>query len=170
LKCILFIKVLKLEKKGELEARLFYCDLALDIYTIYIYFCSIPIEARMKTISLKIDDNIFRETESILSKQFDICIADLKPRAGTEPGKTRPVLVVQSNMLNNANHPSSLVCPITTNVRNSSILRIHIEKGTSQLHQACDIMIDQIRAIDNKRLTKKIDSLPKELIPSPTLK
>lgn len=102
----------------------------------------------------------------MLIKQFDICIADLNPRVGTEPGKTRPVLVVQSNMLNNANHPSSLVCPITTNVRNSSILRIHIEKGTSQLHQACDIMIDQIRAIDNKRLTKKIDSLPKELIPS----
>ncbi len=34
----------------------------------------------------------------------------------------------------------------------------------SNLHQDCDIMMDQIRAIDNKRLIKKVGTLPKELI------
>jgi mRNA interferase MazF len=41
--------------------------------------------------------------------QFDLWIADLNPRNGTEPGKIRPVLVVQSNLLNKV-HPSTLVC------------------------------------------------------------
>ena len=32
------------------------------------------------------------------------------------------------------------------------------------LHQDCDIMIDQLRAIDNKRLLNKVGELPKNLI------
>lgn len=98
-------------------------------------------------------------------KQFEIWIADLNPQIGTEPGKTRPVLVIQTNLLNKIPHPSTIVCPITTNVKkDSDILRVHLKKGTVNLHQACDIMIDQIRAIDNKRLTKRIGILPDELI------
>ena len=98
-------------------------------------------------------------------KQFEIWIADLSPQIGTEPGKTRPVLTIQTNLLNRIPHPSTIICPITTNVnKGSEILRVHIKKGTSNLHQACDIMIDQIRAIDNKRLTKRIGVLPADLI------
>jgi mRNA interferase MazF len=36
----------------------------------------------------------------------------------------------------------------------------------ANLHQDCDIMIDQIRAIDNKRLINKAGDLPKNLIQS----
>lgn len=98
-------------------------------------------------------------------KQFEIWIADLNPQNGTEPGKTRPVLVVQTNLLNKIPHPSTIICPITTNIKKESkILRIHLKKGMANLDQDCDIMIDQIRAIDNKRLLKKIGDLPKDLI------
>ena len=98
-------------------------------------------------------------------KQFEIWIADLNPQIGTEPGKTRPVLVIQTNLLNKVPHPSTIVCPITTNVKkDSEILRVHLKHGTANLQQPCDIMIDQIRAIDNKRLTKRIGVLPDELI------
>jgi mRNA interferase MazF len=98
-------------------------------------------------------------------KQYEIWIADLNPQIGTEPGKTRPVLVIQTNLLNKIPHPSTIVCPITTNVKkDSEILRVHLKKGTTNLHQPCDIMIDQIRAIDNKRLTKRIGILPEDLI------
>jgi mRNA interferase MazF len=34
----------------------------------------------------------------------------------------------------------------------------------ANLHENCDVMIDQIRAIDNKRLIKKVGNLPVELI------
>jgi mRNA interferase MazF len=97
-------------------------------------------------------------------KQFEIWIADLNPKIGTEPGKTRPVLVVQTDLLNKIKHPSTIICPITTNVKKGvEILRVHLPKGTANLYQDCDIMIEQIRAIDNKRLVKKIGVLPKGL-------
>jgi len=34
-------------------------------------------------------------------RQFEIYIANLGPEIGTEPRKTRPVLVVQTDLLNN---------------------------------------------------------------------
>src|SRR5690554_5825039 len=98
-------------------------------------------------------------------KQFEIWLADLHPQIGTEPRKTRPVLVIQTNLLNKLPHPSTIVCPLTTNEKkDAEILRVHLKKGTANLHQACVIMMDQIRAIDNKRLTKRLGVLPDELI------
>ena len=97
--------------------------------------------------------------------QYEIWIADLNPQIGTEAGKSRPVVIVQTNLLNNTSHPSTIVCPITTNVEDDSdILRVHIKKGMANLHEDCDIMVDQIRAIDNKRLLKKVGKLPSDLI------
>ncbi len=98
-------------------------------------------------------------------KQFEIWIADLNPQTGTEPGKTRPVLVVQTNLLNKIPHSSTIICPTTTNIKiDSEILRVHLKKGMANLNQDCDIMIDQIRAIDNKRLINKVGNLPANFI------
>ncbi len=92
--------------------------------------------------------------------QFEIWIADLNPRFGTEPGKKRPVLVVQTDLINKI-HPSSLICPITTKViPKSDILRVHLKKKEGNVKSNCDIMIDQIRAIDNSRLIKKVGKIP----------
>lgn len=93
-------------------------------------------------------------------KKYEIWVADLEPKHGTETGKVRPVLVIQTDILNKV-HPSTLICPITTNVQlQSEILRIHVKKGIANVNEDCDIMIDQIRAIDNRRLLKKIGDLP----------
>ena len=97
-------------------------------------------------------------------KRFEIWVADLNPQIGTEPGKTRTVLIVQTNLLNKIPHPSTIICPLTTNIhKESEILRVHIKKGTANLNETCDIMIDQVRAIDNKRLIKKLGELPESL-------
>jgi len=97
--------------------------------------------------------------------QFEIWIADLNPQIGAEAGKTIPVVVMQTNLLNKISHPSTIICPTTTNVQNDAeILRIHLLKGMASLQEDCDIMIDQIRSIDNIRLIKKIGRLPNELI------
>lgn len=94
-------------------------------------------------------------------KRFEIWLADLSPQIGTEPGKTRPVLVVQTNLLNKIPHPSTIICPLTTNIqKESEILRVHIKKGTANLNENCDLMIDQVRSIDNKRLIKRLGELP----------
>ena len=87
-------------------------------------------------------------------QKFNIYMADLNPKIGTDPGKVRPVVVVQTNFLNNI-HPSTVVCPITTNViQNSKLLRVHLKKGEAGLNQNYDILIDQVRAIDNRRFKK----------------
>ena len=90
-------------------------------------------------------------------RQYEIWLADLNPRFGTEPGKTRPVVAVQTNLLNSV-HPSTIICPVTTNVvKQAGILRVHLSKR--QLKQESDILVDQIRAIDNRRLIRKIGNL-----------
>ena len=97
-------------------------------------------------------------------QQYEIWLADLNPQFGTEPGKTRPVAVVQTDKLNIV-HPSTLICPITTNVQpHANILRLHLKKGEAGVKADCDIMVDQLRAIDNSRLIKKAGILPPEKI------
>ena len=92
-------------------------------------------------------------------KQYDIWLADLNPSRGTEPGKTRPVAIVQTDLLNDF-HLSTLICPITSNVQSEiEHLRVHLTKG--QLDKLSDILVDQVRAIDNTRLLKKLGKLTK---------
>jgi len=98
-------------------------------------------------------------------KQYEIWLADLNPQIGTEAGKIRPVLVIQTDLLNKIPHLSTLICPLTTHLTSgAAILRVSLTKGTANLLEDCDIMIDQMRAIDNKRLIKKIGRLSQELI------
>lgn len=98
-------------------------------------------------------------------KQNEIWIADLNPQLGTETGKTRPVLILQTDLLNNVLHPSTIICPMTTNIKSEAeILRVHIAKGIANMRESSNIMIDQLRAIDNKRLIKKIGKLPQALV------
>ncbi|HOZ81894.1 MAG TPA: type II toxin-antitoxin system PemK/MazF family toxin [Bacteroidia bacterium] len=95
-------------------------------------------------------------------KQFDIWLADLNPSIGTEPGKKRPVVIVQTDLLNES-HLSTLICTITTNVQKEILLlRVHLRKG--QLEKLSDILVDQVRTIDNKRLIKKLGHLNKDQI------
>ena len=97
-------------------------------------------------------------------KQFDIWLADLNPSRGTEPGKTRPVVVVQTDLLNDV-HPSTLVCPITSKVNlDIVLLRVHLKRG--QINKPSDILVDQIRAIDNQRFMKKLGKLTKDQVQS----
>jgi mRNA interferase MazF len=94
-------------------------------------------------------------------KQFEIWIANLEPAFGTEPGKLRPVVIVQCDVLNSLNPNSTIVCPITTKVVTTArYLRINIPANSNGLVESSDIMLDQIRAIDNKRFRKYIGILP----------
>jgi mRNA interferase MazF len=93
-------------------------------------------------------------------KQFEIWLADLNPARGTEPGKTRPVVIVQTDLLNDT-HLSTVICPVTTNVKMEiKLLRVHLEEG--QIDKPSDILVDQMRAIDNNRLLMKIGQLTRD--------
>ena len=84
----------------------------------------------------------------------EIWLANLDPKRGTEPGKTRPVLVVQAQALLDAQHPSTLIIPLTTVlIKGAEPLRIRVP-AASRLRRTSDLLIDQLRAIDNRRLVE----------------
>jgi mRNA interferase MazF len=71
-------------------------------------------------------------------------------------------VIIQTNLLNEI-HPSTLICPITTQVnKDIHVLRIHLRKN--QLGKPSDVLVDQIRAIDNRRLINKLGALTNEQI------
>ena len=90
--------------------------------------------------------------------------ADLAPNFGTEPGKIRPVVVVQSNLLNETGHPSTWVLPCTTRLTGENVLRVPLPRGIAGNARACEVMIDQSRAIDNRRLRRLLGQLPAPLL------
>ena len=55
-------------------------------------------------------------------KKWRVYVAKLDPRMGTEPGKARPVVVVQTDLLNGT-HPSTVVCPLTARPDAASLHR-----------------------------------------------
>lgn len=85
-------------------------------------------------------------------KRGQVYLANLNPGKGTEPGKTRPVLIVQDQALIDVKHPSTLIIPLTTQlIDNAEPLRVRIA-AKERLNKASDLLIDQLRAIDNRRL------------------
>lgn len=97
-------------------------------------------------------------------QQFELWLANMNPRFGTEVGKTRPVVVVQTDLLNEEGHPSTLVCPMTTNLKpKATILRVNVHDGQGGLLGDGAILVDQITAIDNRRFKRKLGKLPKKL-------
>ena len=91
-------------------------------------------------------------------------LADLDPRAGTEPGKTRPVLVIQTDLLNEVSHPSTWILPCTTRLTGENQLRVVLPRGIGANQQECEVMIDQSRAIDNRRLLRALGPLPASIL------
>lgn len=85
-------------------------------------------------------------------KHGEVWLANLNPGRGSEPGKIRPVLIIQNQALLDIQHPSSIIIPLTTNlIEDAMPLRFRV-KSQDKLEQDSDLLIDQIRAIDNKRL------------------
>lgn len=84
-------------------------------------------------------------------KTGEIWIANLNPSKGREPGKTRPVVVIQDQALLDAVHPTTLIMPLTTQLEEDMYpLRVRV-RTKGKLEKNSDILVDQLRAIDNNR-------------------
>ena len=91
-------------------------------------------------------------------------LADLDPRLGTDAGKVRPVLVIQTDLLNESSHPSTWTLPCTTRLAGENLLRVPLPKGIAGNREDCEVMIDQSRTVDNRRFVRKLKSLPGALM------
>ena len=91
-------------------------------------------------------------------------LADLEPRRGTEPGKVRPVLVIQSDLLNDTGHPSAWILPCTTRMAGENLLRVVLPRGIAGNREDCEVMVDQSCAIDNRRFVRALRPLPPTIL------
>ncbi|MBI4213669.1 MAG: type II toxin-antitoxin system PemK/MazF family toxin [Chloroflexi bacterium] len=100
-----------------------------------------------------------------MPERGEVWLADLDPARGTEPGKTRPVLIVQAQALLDAGHPSTLIVPLATNlVEDAEPLRVRVPISAG-LRAESDLLVDQLRAIDNRRLVQgPLGHLPPTLV------
>ena len=93
-------------------------------------------------------------------KRFDIWIADMDPPYGAEPGKVRPVVIVQSDILHQFGYPATIVCPISSQQKGISKIRIPIKSTENNgLKKDSSIIVDQITAIDVHRLRERVGYL-----------
>jgi mRNA interferase MazF len=94
-------------------------------------------------------------------KRGEVWLLDLTPQSfKAEPGKReRPGLVVQTDILNEAGHPTAVIIPGTTQTYRDEEgdgfpLRVPIGKlppKTGEQPQETDLLIDQIRAVSLER-------------------
>lgn len=90
----------------------------------------------------------------------EVWLANLNPiKKNNEVGKIRPVLIFQNDELNHSDYPTTIIIPFTTSlVDDSEPLRVRVFKREKLLEDS-DVIIAQIRAIDNDRLIEKLATL-----------
>lgn len=101
---------------------------------------------------------------TMIIKRFDVWIADLEPANQSEPGKIRPVVIIQSDFINYLGYSSYVVCPLSSQKRvTKGSLRVFIKASSKNgLTKDSYILSDQIRTIDISRLTEKIGEIDAE--------
>lgn len=94
-------------------------------------------------------------------KKGDVYFASLNPIVGSEQDGERPVVVVQNNLANK-HSPTIIVVPITTVLKRME-LPTHIPISKNRfLKKDSMILVEQIRAIDKKRLKAYLGHLKPE--------
>ena len=90
----------------------------------------------------------------------EIWLINLNPtKKSNEIEKIRPALVLQNDELNSGNYPTTIILPLTTAlIDDAEPLRYRVQKR-EKLEKDCDVLIANIRAIDNARFIEKLASL-----------
>lgn len=89
-------------------------------------------------------------------KRFEVYLINLDPTIGSEIQKTRPCLVISPNEMNR-HIATVIVAPMTTKGRDyPTRVTCEFEGKTGQ------IVLDQLRTVDKRRLIKKMGRIDKE--------
>ena len=87
-------------------------------------------------------------------KRYDVCWAVLDPVKGSEMAKTRPVVIVSLDVLNERLQTVT-VCPLTSQLHPRWRSRLQLQCGGVQ----AEIAVDQIRTLSRSRLGERINTL-----------
>jgi mRNA interferase MazF len=98
-------------------------------------------------------------------KRSHVYVVDFNPRVKTKPGKLRPAVVLQSDLVNEAGYPSTIVVPTTTRlVDDPGILRLRVKRGQAGLTRDSDLLVGQLIAVANESFRREIGVLPGDLM------
>jgi mRNA interferase MazF len=86
-------------------------------------------------------------------KRFDVCLVTLDPTVGHEFKKTRPCLVISPNEMNHY-IGTVIVAPMTTKGKKYPTRILCSFQGKKG-----QIVLDQIRTVDKKRLVKNLGNI-----------
>jgi len=96
-------------------------------------------------------------------RRGDVFWANLDPTIGVEIKKTRPVIVVSNDVINERSR-LVIVVPLTTNVAHLSPSHVLIPAGEGGLGQDSKVLTEQIRTMDKRRLAGKIGALSERFL------
>ena len=96
-------------------------------------------------------------------KRGDVVVANLDPTIGVEIKKTRPVIVLSNDSINQYSQ-LVVVVPFTKNTAHLSPSHAIIPKGVARLTFASKVVTEQIKAVDKRRLVKRLGSLTPALL------
>lgn len=88
----------------------------------------------------------------------EVWYADLDPVRGHEQAGHRPVLVVSATAFNKGPAGLVIVLPMTTRDRGIP-MQVSVEPGEGGVSQRSLIKCEDIRSVDQRRLTKRIGSV-----------
>ena len=84
---------------------------------------------------------------------------------GSEPGKRRPVVIIQNDSFNRSSIRTTICVSVTSNMKLAHFPgNIELEKAISGLDKSSVINFSQIVTIDKTRLIEYISMLPKNYI------
>lgn len=90
--------------------------------------------------------------------QYDVYLINLDPTIGHEIKKTRPCLIISPDEMND-NLQTVTIAPMTTQSHDyPTRVRVDFQNKTGW------IILDQIRTVDKKRLTKRLGIIDKKTV------
>jgi mRNA interferase MazF len=96
-------------------------------------------------------------------KKGELWYVNLSPTKGSEQAGRRPVVIVSGNLLNKY-APVTLVCPLTTKLKNYKGDVILTPSQLNNLAKKSEILVMHLRSISNDRFEEKIGNIkPEEL-------
>ncbi len=95
-------------------------------------------------------------------KRGEIYLADLDPVRGHEQAGTRPVLIIQNDVGNQ--YSSTTIAAAITSRLSKKRLAVHVEISVQEsgLPQDSVVLLDQIRTLDQERLSRSMGRLSME--------
>ena len=96
-------------------------------------------------------------------RRGDVVVANLDPTISVEIQKTRPVIVVSNDSINQLSQ-LVVVVPLTKNTAHLSPSHAVIPKGVARLTFPSKAVTEQIKAVDKRRLVKRLGRLTPELL------